>query len=151
MKYKIDQKYHCDHCQKECIYWEWQTRIVYCQEWEHFYQQIACSRECYDILEDAWLNPKVNTCQVCKKRISESDTYEYRWFHSCSPCFEKLQERVEEKRAEVAQVVEHSSYSQRNGEWHNWGYKNMKVDSGGNPITKITEPQILQDYEKWIL
>lgn len=154
MQYKIWKKYMCDHCWKDTVYdpsISHSAKIVYCQSGDNFYQEIACSWECYDILEDNWLNPKVYTCAKCKKKISESETYEYRWFHSCSDCFEKLQEDVEYKRKEVMEVIEHSTKSQAWGEWHNGWYKTMKTDIWWNPITKIKEPQILKDYENWIL
>lgn len=45
------------------------------------------------------------------------------------------------------EVTEHSIRSQADGEWANGGYKTMKTDAGGRPITKVKEPQILKDYE----
>lgn len=41
--------------------------------------------------------------------------------------------------------------SQADGEWNKGGYKYMKTDESGKPITKIKEPQKLQEYERGIL
>ncbi len=91
-------------------------------------------------------------CCICKEELSESEAYEYRGFISCSKHFEELQEKVDYKRKEVQEVVEHSTRSQADGEWANGGYKTMKTDPHtGRPLTKIKEPQILQDYEQGIL
>ena len=60
----------------------------------------------------------------------------------------KAIEQRDFERKEVMEETEHSIKSQVAGEWNNGGYKTMKTDSGGNPITKIKESQRLQDYEK---
>lgn len=150
--FKIWKKYSCNNCWKDCIYWEW-ARIVYCQSWESFYQQIACSTECYNILDDAWLNPKVNTCQICKNKFSDSETYEYRWFMFCKEHFDEWQEKVDYKRKEVMETVEATTKSQRAWEFINnhKKYNIWNVASDWLPVIKIKEPQILQDYENWIL
>lgn len=100
-------------------------------------------------------------CQYCKKEIETpdygdgvldySDVYEYRGFNFHEACFDEGIKAVDSKRAEVQKTVEQSTRSQADGEWQNGGYKTMKVDAGGRPITKVKEPQILQDYEKGIL
>jgi len=94
---------------------------------------------------------KLNKCQVCGEYFDDSKTYEYRGFLSCDEHFDELQEKVDFKRKEVMEVTEHSIKSQAGGEWQNGGYKTMKTDSDGNPITKVKEPQILQDYENGVL
>ena len=100
-------------------------------------------------------------CQLCKKEIETpdygdgvldySDVYEYRGFVFHESCLDEGTKAVDAKRAEVIQVVAASVESQRNGEWQGGGYKNMKTDTSGKPITDIKEPQILKDYEKGIL
>jgi len=94
-----------------------------------------------------------NKCQVCHGLFDDSDTYEYRGFLSCSEHFDELQARVNNKRAEVMEVTEHSVKSQRTGEFVNNRNKyhlgNVAVD--GLPIIKPKEPQILKDYESGIL
>lgn len=111
-----------------------------------------CSKELNGLIcGNKWCGEVHEECAICKKVISSSDAYEYRGFISCSPHFEELQAKVDYKRSEVIATVEHSTKSQAGGEWHNGGYKTMKTDMGGNPITKVNEPQILKDYENRIL
>lgn len=100
-------------------------------------------------------------CQLCKKEIEcpdfgdgvldYSDLYEYRGFTFHGDCFDEGVEKVDGKRREVMKETEHSIRSQADGEWHNGGYKTMKTDSSGKPITDIKEPQKLKDYENGIL
>lgn len=101
-------------------------------------------------------------CQYCKKEIETpdfgdgtfdySDVYEYRRFDFHGECFDKGVEKVEYKRSQVIETVDASIKSQANGEWNNGGYKTMKVDNSGRPIpSKVTEPQILKDYENGVL
>lgn len=93
-----------------------------------------------------------NKCQICREFFDDSETYEYRRFKSCDEHFDELCERVDYKRKEVMEQTESAVKSQSSGEWHNGGYKNMKVDSGGRPIpSKIKSPKILEDYENGIL
>ncbi len=94
---------------------------------------------------------KLNKCQICNEMFDDSNTYEYRGFTSCSEHFDELQEKVNFKRSQVMEVVDHSIRSQVDGEWHNGGYKTMKVGTDGRPITSVKEPQILKDYENGIL
>lgn len=93
----------------------------------------------------------MNKCAICKEMFDDSETYEYRGFLSCAEHFDELQEKVDEKRKEVLEVVEHSIRSQADGEWQNGGYKTMKTDKAGRPITRIKKPLILEDYENGIL
>ena len=100
-------------------------------------------------------------CQLCKKEIETPDygdgvldysnVYEYRGFSFHEKCFDEGVKKVDYKRREVIEVVEHSIRSQADGEWQNGGYKTMKTDAGGCPITKVKEPSIIQDYENGIL
>jgi len=95
----------------------------------------------------------MNTCQTCRKSFDDSETYEYRGFMFCNEHFDEGIEKVDYKRNDVSEVVEHSVKSQRRGEFINnlskYGHKNVASD--GLPITKVTEPQILKDYENGIL
>ena len=92
-------------------------------------------------------------CQLCKSDLVEdSDTYEYRGFLFHEKCFDEGCEKVDGKRKEVAEVTEKSLRSQSGGEWMNGGYKTMKTDVSGSPISSnVKEPQILKDYENGIL
>lgn len=96
--------------------------------------------------------------QLCKKEIKPilyedgvkdyGDFYEYRGFDFHEECFDEGVKKVDSKRKEVQEVIEHSVKSQAGGEWMNGGYKTMKTDKSGSPIpSKVTEPQILKDYE----
>lgn len=89
-----------------------------------------------------------NKCQLCKSMFDDSDTYEYRGFLFCAEHFDEGIKRVDEKRSFVMKTTESSVRSQADGEWHNGGYKTMKTDAGGRPITKAKEPQVLQEYER---
>jgi hypothetical protein len=91
----------------------------------------------------------MNKCQICGKYFDDSETYEYRGFMACEEHFDKLCDKVNNKRNEVMETTEKSMKSQAGGEWNSGGYKTMKTDIGGNPIpSKVKEPQILKDYEK---
>lgn len=100
-------------------------------------------------------------CQLCKETIDTpdfgdgvldmSDVYDYRGFTFHEKCFDEGCKKVDYKREEVMEVVDHSVRSQADGEWQNGGYKTMKTDASGKPITKVKEPMILQDYENGIL
>lgn len=111
-----------------------------------------CGKELNSLIcQNKWCGEIHVECSVCGKVLNQSDAYDYRGFIFCSKHFEEGQEKVERKRKEVIEITEKSVKSQVAGEWHNGGYKTMKVDSGGNPITKIKEPKILEDYENKIL
>jgi len=102
-------------------------------------------------------------CQLCTKEIETpdfgdgvldySDVYEYRGFNFHSACFDEGIKKVEGKRQEVSEVVEHSIISQRNGEFvnNNNKYNMHNVASDGLPAMKVKEPQILKDYENGVL
>jgi hypothetical protein len=89
-----------------------------------------------------------NKCQLCKELFDDSETYEYRGFMFCEEHFDEGIKRVDEKRSFVIETTEKSVRSQADGEWQNGGYKTMKTDAGGRPITKVKEPQVLQEYER---
>jgi hypothetical protein len=80
--------------------------------------------------------------------FDDSETYEYRGFMFCNEHFDEGIKRVDEKRSFVMEVTEKSTRSQADGEWSNGGYKTMKTDSSGRPITKIKEPLVLEEYER---
>lgn len=107
-----------------------------------------CNKEISGLIcKNKWCGEIHVECATCKKVLNQSDAYEYRGFTFCEEHFDDGQEKVESKRKEVMEVVEHTTRSQADGEWQNGGYKTMKVDSGGRPITKIKQPKVLQDYE----
>lgn len=87
-------------------------------------------------------------CQICHEYFDWSDTYEYRWFTACSDHFDELQEKVDYKRQQVIETIEHSTKSQRNGEFINnpKKYDIHNVASDWLPIIKIREPMIEQEY-----
>lgn len=99
------------------------------------------------VCSNKWCGEIHVECSTCNKVLNQSDAYDYRGFIFCTEHFDDGQEKVEDKRKEVMEVTEHATRSQVGGEWANGGYKTMKVDKGGNPVTKVKEPQILQDYE----
>jgi len=86
-------------------------------------------------------------CSTCDKVLNQSDAYDYRGFIFCNEHFDEGMKKVTRKRQEVIEQTDHAIKSQAGGEWQNGGYKTMKTDTGGKPITKIKEPQILKDYE----
>ncbi len=92
----------------------------------------------------------MNKCQLCKKYFDDSETYEYRGFMFCEEHFDEGIKRVDEKKAMVLDVVNHSTLSQRNGEFRNnaskYDFDNLAPD--GLPIIKVKEPQVLQEYER---
>ena len=94
-------------------------------------------------------NQRYEKCTICWMTAMEWDMYEYRWFRSCWDCFESLQEKVDYKRKQVMEITNHSILSQRNWEFVN--NRNTKLASDWLPIMNIKEPQILKDYENWIL
>jgi len=92
-------------------------------------------------------------CALCGDSYSNFDPdenhqmFEYRGVLGCSKCIEEVREKRDNQRNNVMEVVEHSIRSQADGEWQNGGYKTMKTDAGGRPITKVKEPMVLKDYE----
>lgn len=86
-------------------------------------------------------------CAICSEELTAQEAYEYRGVTSCIAHFEELQVKREEQRKAVTETTNKAVSSQISGEWYNGGYKYMKTDKGGNPITKIIEPQSLKDYE----
>jgi len=95
---------------------------------------------------------KNNKCQICKEYFDDSEAYEYRGFIFCEKHFDEGIKKVDYKREQVMETVDKSIKSQVGGEWMNGGYKTMKTDVGGNPISKnIKEPLVLKDYENGIL
>ena len=100
-----------------------------------------------------------STCALCKATYSDFDSdedhgmYEYRGVLGCSKCIEEVRKKRDEQREQVMQITEHSTLSQRNGEFVNNRNKHHlgNVASDGLPIMKVKEPMILRDYEKGIL
>ena len=90
----------------------------------------------------------MNKCQLCKELFDDSETYEYRGFLFCEKHFNEGIKRVNEKRSFVIEATEKSIRSQADGEWAHGGYKTMRTDAGGRPITKVKEPLVLQEYER---
>ena len=93
------------------------------------------------------------TCQVCREKFPEDEMYEYRGFLSCDKDFLTLERKVNEKRARVMEIVEHSITSQRKGEFVNnrKKYHLGNVASDGLPIVKVEEPVIEEEYRNGIL
>lgn len=86
-------------------------------------------------------------CSVCKEELSDSEAYEYRGAFACEKHFDSAIEKRDFERQEVMAEVNHAVRSQADGEWANGGYKTMKTDASGRPITKIKEPARLKNYE----
>ena len=89
-----------------------------------------------------------HNCAICGEELSDSECYEYRGVYSCAKDFDELCEKREAQRQNVMEVTEASVRSQADGEWQNGGYKTMKTDAAGRPITRVKEPLILKDYEE---
>ena len=70
-------------------------------------------------------------CAICGNSYSNFDPdekhsiYEYRGFLACQEHFDELIAKVDNKRKEVAEVVEHSVQSQRKGAFINNRKKNL--------------------------
>lgn len=88
-----------------------------------------------------------NKCAICGGYFDDSETYEYRGVMACEEHFDELIEKRDYQRSQVIETTEHAVRSQADGEWQRGGYKTMKVDEGGRPITKVREPQSIKDYE----
>lgn len=94
-------------------------------------------------------------CAMCGVSYSNFDpdedhqVFEYRGVLCCSKCIDKVREKREEQRQRVMEAVDHSTLSQRNGEFVNNSkkYDIHNVASDGLPIINVKEPQILKDYE----
>lgn len=86
-------------------------------------------------------------CSVCGEELADSETYEYRGAFACAKHHEESIKKRDFERQEVMDETEHTVRSQADGEWHNGGYKTMKTDTGGRPITKVKEPARLKAYE----
>ena len=86
-------------------------------------------------------------CSICNDELSDSETYEYRGAYACAQHHEEVIKKRDFERQEVMAETEHSVRSQADGEWQNGGYRSMRTGPGGRPITKVKEPQRLQDYE----
>ena len=89
----------------------------------------------------------MNKCAICGGYFDDSDTYEYRGVMSCGEHFDELVAKRDYQRQQVMETTEKSVRSQADGEWWYGGYKNMKTDAAGRPITRIKEPLSLKDYE----
>ena len=108
-----------------------------------------CDKPLYDLVcDNEWCGEIHVKCSTCGKVLNQSDAYDYRGFIFCEEHFKEGQGKVEFRRKEVSEMTEHAVRSQADGEWQNGGYKYMKTDKGGKPITKIKEPKSLEDYEK---
>lgn len=103
-------------------------------------------------------NQEVIICQLCEKPIETPDfgdgildysqVYNYRGFDFHEECFDEGCKKVDYKRQEASEQMEHSLKSQQAGEWLNGGYKTMKTTIDGVPIVKNPKiPQIVKDYE----
>lgn len=92
-------------------------------------------------------------CQLCGDLFDGYEMYSYRGFLFCQDHHEEGIKRVDEKRALVMEITEHSVSSQRKGEFMNNHHKyNINNISGdGLPIMSVNEPEILKEYEKGIL
>lgn len=88
-----------------------------------------------------------NKCAICGNYFDDSETYEYRGVMSCAEHFDELQGKRDEQRQRVMEITDTAVRSQADGEWSNGGYKTMKTDAGGRPITEIKEPLALKNYE----
>jgi len=107
-----------------------------------------CEKELNGLVcDNKWCNEIHIECSICKKVMNQGDAYEYRSFIFCREHWEEGQEKVEDKRQKIIETTDKMIRSRADGEWHNGGYKIMKVDANGRPITKVTEPQIVKDYE----
>lgn len=98
-------------------------------------------------------------CALCHESYSNWDPdeshqiFEYRGFLGCSDCIKEVRKKVDAKRQEVMETVNHSVNSQRKGEFvhNNKKYNLGNVASDGLPVMKVKEPQVLQEYENGTL
>jgi predicted nucleic acid-binding Zn-ribbon protein len=88
-----------------------------------------------------------NKCAICGEYFDDSETYEYRGVISCEEHFDELCEKRDYQRQQIIENTDKQIRSQADGEWANGGYKTMKTDAAGLPITKVKEPLSLKDYE----
>lgn len=90
---------------------------------------------------------KWHNCSICGEELSDSEAYEYRGAIACAKHHDESIKKRDFERQEVMAEAEHTVRSQADGEWANGGYRTMKTDAGGKPITKVKEPLRLQKYE----
>ena len=105
----------------------------------------ACAG-CFEKVENC-LGCDFRVCPICKEEFYEGEMYEYRGALACERDFNEVTKKRDEQRQQIIENTDKQVRSQANGEWHNGGYKTMKVDAGGRPITKIKEPRAIKDYE----
>lgn len=86
-------------------------------------------------------------CSICGEELADSETYEYRGAFACAKHHEESIRQRDVQRQEVMAETEHAVRSQADSEWQNGGYKTMKTDAGGRPITMVKEPERLKVYE----
>ena len=89
-----------------------------------------------------------HNCAICGEELSDSEAYEYRGAIACEKHHEEMITKRGEQRQRVMEVTGASVRWQADGEWANGGYKTMKTDAGGRPITKVKEPLALKEYEE---
>jgi hypothetical protein len=107
---------------------------------------LVCAN-CFERPENC-LGCEWHNCAICGEELSDSEAYEYRGAIACAAHHEEMIAKRDEQRQRVMEVTEKSVRSQADGEWQHGGYKNMKTDASGRPITKVKEPQMLKDYEE---
>ena len=108
-------------------------------------KKLACA-SCYEYVENC-LGCEWHNCAICGEELSDSEAYEYRGAIACATHHEEMIKKRDYQRQQIIENTDKQIRSQADGEWMNGGYKNMKVDAGGRPITKIKEPQDIKDYE----
>lgn len=97
------------------------------------------------------------TCALCGERYSNYDPdenhqiFEYRGVLGCSKCIDEVREKRDYQRQQIIETQDKMIRSQADGEWSNGGYKTMKTDMSGRPMTKIREPLSVKNYEDGIL
>lgn len=105
---------------------------------------LACSN-CFEKVGNCSCN--FGSCAICHEECPDSELYEYRGVEACEEHFKEAQGKRDYQRQRIMETTDTSIRSQADGEWQNGGYKTMKTDAGGRPVTKIKEPQMLKDYE----
>lgn len=89
-------------------------------------------------------------CQTCKKGFDGSNIYDHRGFYFCEEHFDDGIEKVEHKRSEAIKADEHSTKSQRAGEFMNnhrkYGINDVAAD--GLPIIKPKTHPLMEEYER---
>jgi len=115
------------------------------QEGSWIGQKRPICANCFEYVENC--SCEWRRCSVCGKELAQSEAYEYRGSFACAEHHDQAIKNKDFERQEVIAETEHSVHSQVAGEWHNGGYKTMKTDEGGSPITKIKEPLRLKKHE----